>query len=500
MKNKILISFMVFIFTFGGIAFAQFSVDVDVVPKSFGAAPCGIATYDILINNTGKDDTFAVFIDGIPTDWYTLTDDVVQLKSEQTKTIYLFVTADCFSPEKTYQGNVTIKGQSKSTVPFTLSVVPDHIIDVALQNDISFCLCEEGTIPVTISNKGLFDEDIDLTLGGTSISFVSMTTTGLALKTGESRTINLTIANMCQSEHSISSLEVVAKSRNSYAKDSAASVIKRNKCHDFDVTFDKEIITCAVEEKPFSIVVKNTGSKTDTFEVNIPAFNVTQKTTLSPEESATINSTFLTTNARIYNITFTVSSSVATKEDSIDFVAQSCYDVDVQVESNEITIVSGKGKLLTAKVLNKGSLPDNYELTIDVPWVSIRPQNLTLEGNESGILFAYYSPEFGAKGKFDTRLAAKSERSQDEEMVSVNVVDKEETSTTSTSTTLNESIDISPVTDTIVSVNETTTEVQAGGSLLERVKENRFLLSILVGALIAIGVFVVLYFFVMRGD
>ncbi len=498
MKSKILIALITFVSILGSVVFAQFGVDVSVSPKSIGVAPCGIATYDITIKNNAADDTFAILVDGIPVNWYTLSDNVIQLKKGESKIVYLFITVDCLSPEKTFEGTITAKGQTQDKDTFTLSVVPDHIIEVNLSTDVSFCLCETGTIVAIVSNKGLFDENIDLSLSGTATPFTSLTTNNFVLKPDESKTLNLAVANTCAAEAGVYSLELTAKSRNSYAKDSASSVVRRIKCHDFTVSFEKEIRTCTVEEKEFSITVKNTGTKADIFEVKIPSFNFTERSTLLPNKAAIFNSTFLTTQAGSYNIPFGVKSSVTTKENSITFFAQKCYDVDLQVESSEITIVAGTGKLLKVKVVNKGLATDNYQIESDVSWVSIKPENLTLAGNESGDIFVYYSPEFGTLGTIETTLTAKSERSQDQEKIKINVVG-EATTTLPPQTTTTQPL---PTITLPPNITVPTTEIptgEVGKPLLEKITENRFLLSIIVGILIAVIVFAVLYFVVMKG-
>lgn len=498
MKSKILISiFLSLVFFISLVTAKEFEVNVSIKPKELTTSPCGIATYDISVKNLGeKEDIYYMIVEGIPEGWYTLTHESITLGAGKSKTIYLFITADCYTQPATYAGFLTALGNAEDSDDFVMNVVAEHILKVELPRTISSCLCEETRIIATIENTGKFDENVVLTLSGDASNFASLDENSFTLKKGDKRDVIITLNPTCDLEPAEYSLELKAESTNSYARASGVSRIERIKCHDFTVSYDKEIKTCANEAVPFKISVKNTGTKENMFEVKIEALDYSESASIKPGETKVLSTSFLGKEYGTVDLAFVVKSDYKVIDGSIRFIIEKCYGVDLQPEQNELQIKIGTGKLLRAKLVNTGTREDSFNISADISWVSIRPQKVTLGSNQTDDVFAYYSPEFGASGIYETSLIAESEKSRDEEKIKITVV-KEEIPKAEEERPV---IEIN-VTPEITIEENVTPAVPTGQEVRTRLKnllQNKLILALLIGVILALIVFGFIYLLVMR--
>lgn len=483
MKSKILI--YIFLSTlFINLALAkEYESSIAVVPSQLTVQSCGIATYDINIKNLGeKEDTLYALVEGIPEGWYVLSHESVTLKSGESKNVYLFITADCYSEPKNYSGKISYLGKTESSASFGMNVIADHSLKIEAPSLVSSCLCEESSIFVTIENTGKYDEDAVLSVNGATLK-----ENKIKLKAGEKKQVELLLDKACEAQVGVYDIELKAESTSSYARTSAKFGIRRNKCYDFETLYVKEFTTCVNEPITFIVSVKNTGTKEDTFQVNIEALNFNKIVSIKPGETKNFEASFRSGEYGTIDLGFSVKSSSKSMQGTIRFNIEKCYGVDIQPEENKLEIKSGSGKLLKAKLINTGIMQDTYTISSDVGWVSIRPLKVTLIGNGSDDIFIYYSPEFGALGKYETKLKAESERASDEETITINV--------------FKELIEQPPVEP--IEINITTTQEQAPTGkgvavTLQDWLKNKIFVAVAAGVIVTLIIFGLIYLFVMR--
>ena len=486
MKNKFLISILLSLLILSSFVIAEenneYSMNASVYSQKSEVSPCGIATFDVIITNLGQEsDTFYLDVSGVPKEWYTLTHDSVTLNPEESKTIYLFITADCYSKEAEYNITVSILGKSDTSVDAILKVKPDRILEIKTPEKLSGCLCEDSSSKAIVENKGKYEENVILSMNLDSENY-ALSENEFTLNSGESKEVELSIKAACDNTPVTEPLELEAKSQNSYARSTKTIQIERLNCHDFSLSYDNEINVCSGEPTVLEIEIENTGTKEDVFTVSIDEMDYSEAVSIKPGASEKISTVLTIQEEKETGIEFLLKSSYKSEIGSLKIISEKCYGVDIQPEANEIKIESGKGILLKAKIKNLGIKQDSFKIYSDVSWASIRPKTIALEGNETKEAFAYYSPEFGALGVYETMLVAESEKSKDTETIKINVLKEVEEATT-----------------TISEISTTTTEKMAdtsGPNLLQ----NKSIKALVIAVIISLIIFSVLYFFVMKGD
>jgi len=516
MNYKLYLSVLLaFVFVVSPVLAVDYSVSIAISPKSITAKPCGIATYDITVNNLGDlEDTYTITVNGIPDGWYTLSSDSVTLGSGKSDKVYLFITPNCYENKfGQFNSTITFTGKANATDKFTLIVVPDHVLKLTVPDEVTVCLGEEKELVGILENMGNYTEDVTFKVSGDASIFATTPEGTLTINAGKKNNVTI-VLNPVDVEVGSYGLTIDAESTTSYAKASASTVVKVVKCYDVEVTAPQQVQTCANKPTTFQVTIKNTGLKTDTYTVTIQDLNYSTDVALEAGQSKTLSLDFLNAEEGTYDVSLTVESSFVKKEGTIKFVVTKCYGVDLTVEENEIQIESGRGKLVRGTVTNTGLFADTYKIISDVIWSSIRPDEVNLTSNESKDVFAYYSPEYGASGTYDVNLTAKSDYAQGTEELKIEVVPKEEATTTvEVTTTVEENVTTSIAENvttteeettveetTIIEENVTTTQPVEipTGEVIAGLWENKVFRSLLISIIIVIIILIIIYLVVMR--
>ncbi len=495
MKVKLaLFMFLGFVLLFTP-AFAQeYGVSVSVSPKKITITPCDIATFDIDVKNTGEiEDTFSVLIDGIPEDWYSLSEESFTLDAGEEKKVYLFITPYCYGKFGTYSASVTISDEASATDNFTLVVIPDHEISITMPEEMTLCLKEKTEFSALVRNTGNYTEEITLSVSGNASDFITLTEENFTLDAGEEKNITI-IAEPVDVETGIYDLKIKGKSTTSYATSEVSSSLRVIECYKVEVEYPEKVEACVNTSTPFTFSVENTGLKEDTYNVSIEELNFSKTVKLEPKEKRDFEASFFSDEIGSYEVSFIVKSNFVEKSVKIEFDVVRCYGVDVSLEEKEIEIEEGRGKLVKIKLTNIGTKNDTFTVSSDVDWVSIKPSVVSLASNESTYVYAYYSPAYGMLGTFNVSVTASSEKSKDTEMLIIEVMKKVKPLPTENITTIitTENITTAPVLPT--------TEIPTGKVVgtLEELWENKTIRSILLAIVIVIIILVILYFVVMR--
>ncbi|MEM5777112.1 MAG: hypothetical protein QXJ06_01545 [Candidatus Aenigmatarchaeota archaeon] len=479
MKLKILI-YIVLPLLLSIVNAKEYDSSLTISTNEINVNQCGIATYDLTLKNTGeKEDTFYVLVEGIPEGWYSISHESINLKPNESKNLYLFITANCFEEPKNYTGKISFLGNSESKANFKMNVFADHKLEIIIPENISSCICEDSSFIVEIHNTGKYDEDVKISVVGGNLK-----QNQIKIKSGEKAQIEVKLDKSCDIKPGKYNIEIIAESTNSYAKTRRIVPISRESCYNFEISYPKEIRSCLNEEVKFNIALKNNGIKEDDFTLTIDALNISETTRVKPNEIKIFNLNFSSNEEGIIDIGFVIISKTKQEKGSLRFLVEKCYGVDLQPETNNIQIQLGNGKLLKAKIVNTGTKEDSYKISSNINWVSIRPQNITLKGLGSDEIFIYYSPEYGMKGKFDTQIKAESLHSIDIENITINIY---ETS----------SIEPLPVEQT-QNITQTTIEVETNQTNIQGLLKNKTIIAVTTGVLLTLIVFGLIYLFVMR--
>ena len=468
MKFKILI-YLFLLLIFSNVYAQNYRSELSIYPKEVNVNQCGIATYDLVLKNTGdKEDTFYALVEGIPEEWYSLSHESILLQPHENKKIYLFVTANCFEEPKNYTGKIYFLGNSESIAEFKMNVFSDHSISIAPLDIKPSCACEETPLSFVLINTGKYEEKLKLKIKG---GYVRQDT--YDLKPGESVNFEVILEKSC-GFYGDYELEINVDSLSSYAKTSKKIIINRENCHDFELKYDQIKNFCLNEKATFSVSIYNIGTLDDSYTLYIDAINILEEINISSKGNKTFNLVFEPDEVGIIDLGFTVKSSTKESKGMLRFNIEKCYGVDLQAEKKEITILLGNGQLVKAKITNTGSKNDTFKIISDVKWVSIRPEQVKVDGLKSEDIFIYYSPEYNQIGVFNTSIKAFSDKSNDEEQIKVNVVRE------------------FPIIQPDENQNLTTTTQQ------KESLSNKTLIALAVGIILTLMIFGLIYIFVMR--
>ncbi|MBD3155203.1 MAG: hypothetical protein GF368_00930 [Candidatus Aenigmarchaeota archaeon] len=528
MKTKVLLG-AVFGLLLMASAFAQNSdFQFSISPEELSVNPYEIAVYDILIENQGQvDEVYSISIQGIPELWYSLSHEAIEVPSGEEREVYLFITPQP-SEEDVYVGELLVNGISQT---FQLNIIKEHSLQVSMPSQLTSCICEQDQTMIVVQNTGKYEENIELVLSGDALEIIEVEADIFVVEPNESLQIPVTIKEACETEQRNYNLEVRVESVSSYASAFTFSTVQKKDCFAFELSYPEEVSTCANAEQSFKISVTNTGIREDSYEIGIEELGYSDIIDLEPGQTQEFEITFMEEEEGIYGIPFTVSSDSVSKDGLVNFIVERCYGVDLELDTDELTIESGKGRLTNPSVKNTGTRADTFGITSSAIWIAIRPLNVTLLPNETQEIFVYYSPEFGSVGEFDVELLVESEYALDRETVTVNVEGEiietttsvpEETTTTIEEATTTVEMNITTPEENITTTTEGIIEppeinitkptgaftrvwnkiLEFSDSLNERVEGlgiNKVLLSIIVGFVIALIILLALYFIVMSG-
>jgi len=480
------------------IVFAKdYDLSVSVSPKTMNIYPCGNpASFDVDIDNLGElEDTYSIAITGLPDGWYTLSEDSITLGSGESGRVYLFVTASC--PEKietgTFKVFVTASDGASASDSFTLEVISDHKIQVTMPEEIKTCLQEGLDVEATIKNAGNYTEDVTLTLSGSASDFAELEDDSITLEPFEEKTVKITVKPTDETEVGGYDLELGAESTSSYAVSTDSSAVNVVECYKVDVTYPEKVEVCVDEVADFEITIKNTGLKEDSYELNIEELNYTETAELEQDEPKTFSISFLKDEVGSYDLDFVVESDFVKEGGTITFNVLRCYGAELSVEETAIEMEVGKGKLVKAKLTNLGMKSDTFEITSDVDWVSIKPDTITLEPNESKDIYIYYSPKYGMTGTFETVLSAASENSQSDVDMKLTVSGAGVATTAETTIKEGEKEET-----TTVKPEEEVPTGKAVEGLFSQIWDNKILRALMIAVIVVIIILIIVYLVVMR--
>jgi len=480
---------------------ANFDVSVGITPKQITVNPCGVALYDIVIEHVGNmKDTYTLQIEGLPENWYSLSQDKVELDSNKTKTVYLFVTASCEGDFGQYSGIVTAKGNSQDSDSFTLNVVTDRSVEITMPEDVASCLCEGGFVTAEIKNTGEHTENLVFSLTSEIAEYLELDKTSLVLESGETDKINIEISEECKPEGEYS-LILNANSKTSYVTAQAETRIKLTKCYQFEVVYPEEIQACSGEVNEFNINVKNTGLKQDTYEVSIDELNYTKISQLDPEQDQDFKVSFRK-DAGEHTLELVVKSSTQEETYNINVKSEKCYDADLEFEKDTYETGQCQGKLVKATLVNTGTRSDTYIVSCDKDWVIIKPTKIILNPEVSENIAIYCSPSYEMGGEFVIKVSASSEKTIITKPFTLNVMGIEGTTTTlPIETTTTEPIETTlpeETTTTGIGLPNITITLPFGEG--EELPGMKFIRPLVIAILIAVIILGGLYWLVMKGE
>lgn len=228
---------------------------------------------------------------------------------------------------------------------------------------------EEAYVQLRIKNDGAVSETFELSVyqAGLLIGWATGIPS-IAVPAGEETIVNFTFsppADLLGEQR----FTIVAKSKTSYAEDSAEVRLVFKDCYSFEAVLEPwEVPVCSGERGDFTLRLTNKG-KADTLKVTVPWLGIEEDVSLEQNEKKEIKIT--AEQDVIGKHTFDVTVASTKDEAGVVVLAgtlnvQECRGLAIVVTPEKETVCSGEKVLFKVMVKNTGSIAEDVELSADM--------------------------------------------------------------------------------------------------------------------------------------
>ena len=375
MKLK-LITFITFALLLVGFVGAS-QVQLDLFPNKASACPSHTAYYELNVKNIGPvQDTYKITSSN--PDVITIAPDMITLNSgEVYSDPHIWYTPKTTTEPGTYDFKIYVTSQTtgkRYSIDGIIDVLACHDVDITpVSSVMRGCVGESSSIDLSISNKGRDEETFVLNTNYGKLSQVEVT-----LKPGTSETVTLTAENNNIGKRDI---RVSAQSTSSYAHESKIIELQTEKCYNSAVIVAPERNElCVGIEGSFSVVVKNTGTKSDSFVLSSTGGRLQDNNLIiAPGESKETKLYFTPQELKEYKITVNAQGK-SESSDTVTAVGLNCKNVAVLLTPSERTVCENGLTDYTVEIQNTGKVSDVYELISNIG--SLGKTEVALEPNQ----------------------------------------------------------------------------------------------------------------------
>jgi uncharacterized membrane protein len=184
---------------------------------------------------------------------------------------------------------------------------------------------------------------------------------------------------------------------------------------------DQSISTCPSNTGLFVAQVGNTGSSTDIFSLGVSgaasgwASVAPAGFALGPAQSQDVY-VYVTpsSNAQVgnYPLTLTVSSGASSQNLLFNYNVESCHDISLTTQVNELSVCSGNSASYVLNLRNDGQWEDTFDLEVSGeagPWSSLSRNSVSLVPGESEQISVLVTPPRNNVGVYSLAVSATSQ-------------------------------------------------------------------------------------------
>lgn len=367
------------------------NIQLDVKTPSLKSNPCQPSQFIFNVKNIGDyTDTFLFGIKGL--EGYTaLSAGSAILAPQQSIQVDLFVNPDCSiygQKELTFQ-TLASASQFLAEANVALDIERNYDYAAVVPSTISICNLKQTAIPVAFANNVPFTNQYDISVKGPS--WLGQEAERVELS-GYGTGITNLVANPANPGSYLA--DVIVKSIRGDVVKGGALNITVEKCYlpEVNIKEPSDVIISGHLTK-YSIEVKNSGTKQDTysFELSAPEWVSADalKSTLKPGETKTFTLTAKANATGNYDVVLRLISeeTKTAKDDLIKLKVispEDAYKLDMSAKTSRV--LYGTGQVIV-QLNNKGILPATYDLTLQGPkWISLPGSKVTLQPGEKGQL------------------------------------------------------------------------------------------------------------------
>ncbi len=378
----------------------EYSVNLDMDTNFIRLGPCSGGTMiKGTIENTGEQtDTYTI---SPQNNWIITAPQKVTLNPGEIKSIAIFITPPCEIEPMEYTKDITVEsGNSKDTETITIDVLRIHSVELDTTTLRTSCIGDTETFDIYISNMGLTSETYTITSTSGILEKDEIT-----VESEETEKVTLTVPVTTEKQ----TIDVNVKSTTSYAEDSKTLQILAVSCYSQAASITPESKTmCIKESSDFTITVRNTGTKEDTYTVTTDFGELSSQTLIIDAQSETkVKLTVSPQDMGQYTANIKVASAHETTELQVTINAQSCKGVAVITIPKEKTVCKGENAEYSVTLKNIGKTEDTLALSTTMGELS--ETEITIEAGDTAEVLLTIPTEDLAYDTYTVEVTAESD-------------------------------------------------------------------------------------------
>ena len=336
---------------------------LDLFPDSSSACPSHTAYYELAVKNTGPvQDTYR--ITSSDPDVITIAPDMITLDSgESYRDPHVWYTPKTTTEPGNYDFKLYVTSETtgqRYSIDGSIEVLACHDVDITPVSSVMIgCVEEESTLDLIISNEGRDAETFILDTNYGKLNRVEVT-----LDPGTSETVTLTAS---RDEVGTRDIRITAHSTTTYAHETKVVEMQTEVCYDSAVIVAPERNEiCVGTEGSFSVIVRNTGTKSDNFILSSTGgWLQDDNLVVAPGESK--ETTLYFTPEELEEYELTVNAVGKTESfDTVYAVGANCKNVAVLLTPSERTVCETETTDYDIMIENTGRVRDEYTLVSNI--------------------------------------------------------------------------------------------------------------------------------------
>jgi uncharacterized membrane protein len=423
MLRKILLLLAILVLLMPGV---QAASDMYMVlgSEELSGCPCTNMDNTLMVTNTGDaSDTFTFSLD-LPGGWSGFIPPEKTLGIGETKNLNFYITPPCFIQAGDHQVKVKAKASDgrEFSKNINIEVLTCHYVGIEADELRRTCKGFPADYEIKVTNFGKVRETFDVKVTSSWGEELMSISVGMASQVSE--TFDISVLPPDVGTHYIT---VTAKSQDSYAENEKEVQLNVENCYDLSLDIQpKENVVCLGGSGKYVLLIKNTGSEEDEYEIHAPDWVTLNQDSIKVPPKTERNVGLLAYPEMEGKNTFeiqVVSSEYSEAKGAVSGTANTieCKDVAVIVSPAEETVCQGLTTDFEVKVKNTGTVAESFEIQSDAG--ILEANRVSLEAGEIGKLKLTVDSSGMEFGTNYVTVTARSGEVSDQNVVSLLVED-----------------------------------------------------------------------------
>lgn len=353
----------------------------------------------VTITNTGTvASDYLIYVEGSAAPYTELKPNIVVLAPGKTEKVYVYITPPC-----AFSGKLELVTKIAAS---TLEKEIYQLLDVASCRNIelkaekisaSSCPCSDLTYNINVRNIGSFVDTY--WLNATDFANPAFSENPVTLAPGENKTVQLTVAGPCDFV-GVRQFSVVATAARSYQSDSVSLTAYSENCFAYSLELNQlkdKARLCSGETSSHQITIRNNGTLSNLFTLDVVNMNNDDKAVLSPALSpsslfvnaqSSKNSYLILNPKKIGNYTFAIKATPEKgrqTQKNVKAEVIDCYAVKVEAIPFNSRACCGLEEF-KANITNIGISRERFNVASYDNFVTVIPSTFFLSPQESKIV------------------------------------------------------------------------------------------------------------------